>query len=68
MPKYSEIHAYFMREIHCEMVFLNMSIIRMRHSLAILSTIPPVAKDMKWLCLVDWCHIDIVTAQERIRL
>ena len=68
MPNYSEIHAYIMGEIHREMVFLNTSIQRMRHSLAILRTIPPVPENMKWLCIVDWCHIDITTAEARIDL
>ena len=68
MPNYSEIHTYVMGEIHREMVFLNASIFRMRLSLAILRTIQPVPENMHWLCIVDWCHIDIVNAQARIRL
>ena len=68
MPNYSEIHAYVMREIQKEMDFLNVSIFRMQLSLAILRTIRPVPENMHWLCLVDWCHTDIVSAQERIRL
>ena len=68
MPNYSEIHAYIMREIHREMVFLNASIYRLKLSLAILRTIPPVAENMHWLCLVDWCHLDIINAQNHIRL
>ena len=68
MPKYSEIHEYMLGEIRRETVFLNISIMRMRHSLAILHTIPPVPENMKWLCLVDWCHIDITTAEARIDL
>ena len=68
MPKYSEFHSYILGDIHREMAFLNMSILRMKHSLAILCTIPPVAENLKWVCLVDWCHIDIVTAEARIEL
>ena len=68
MPNYSEIHAYVMGEIHREMVFLNASNFRMKLSLAILRTVPPVANNMHWLCLVDWCHWDISNAQNRIRL
>ena len=68
MPDYSEIHTYVMGEIHHEMVFLNASILRMRLSMAILRTLQLVPDNMHWLWLVDWCHIDIVNAQTRIRL
>ena len=68
MPNYSEIHEYVLEQIRRETVCLNTSIMRMRHSLAILRTIPPVPENMKWLCIVDWCHIDITTAEARIDL
>ena len=68
MPNYSEIHEYVLEQIRRETVYLNTSIMRMRHGLAILRTIPPVPENMKWLCIVDWCHIDITTAEARIDL
>ena len=68
MPNYSEIHEYVLEQIRRETVYLNTSIMRMRHSLTILRTIPPVPENMKWLCIVDWCHIDITTAEARIDL
>ena len=68
MPNYSEIHEYVLEQIRRETVYLNTSIMRMRHSLAILRTIPPVPENMKWLCIVGWCHIDITTAEARIDL
>ena len=68
MPNYSEVREYILGQIRRETDFLNMSIIRMEHSLAILRTIPPVPENMRWLCLVDWCHEDIATAETRIEL
>ena len=68
MPNYSEVREYILGQIRRETDFLNMSIIRMEHSLAILRTIPPVPENMQWLCLVDWCREDIATAEARIEL
>ena len=68
MPNYSEIHEYVLGQIRRETDFLNMSIVRMEHSLAILRTIPPLPENMRRLCIVDWCRNDIATAETRIEL
>ena len=68
MPNYSEIHEYVLGQIRRETDFLNMSIVRMEHSLAILQTILPLPENMRWLCIVDWCRNDIATAETRIEL
>ena len=68
MPNYSEVREYILGQIRRETDFLNVFIVRMEHSLAILRTIPPVPENMQWLCLVDWCREDIATAETRLEL
>ena len=66
MPTYSEVREFILRQVRRETAFLQMSIMRLDLSLAILRTIPPVPENMRWLCIVDWCLNDIDTAQTRI--
>ena len=56
MPKYPEIHSYVIDQIRREMDFLNSSIVRMKHCLAIICTLSPEKLDyhQHWLWTVDW--------------
>ena len=68
MPTYSEVREFILREVRRETAFLQMTTVRLDHSLAILRTLLPVPQNMRWLCIVDWCLNDIAAAQARIEL
>ena len=69
MPKYPEIHAYVMIQIQKEISYLRSANLRLWHSLAILSTIPPTALDLHhFLWVVDWCSFDCADTEHRIQI
>ena len=69
MSRYAEIEAYVLEQIRREQVLLDAAIVRMRHCLAIVSTIDPTRLDRlsHWLGAVDVAHVEITHSEAVVK-